>query len=356
MLVSPDGPIGMIPLAALPGKEPGSYLIEERSIAVVPVPRVLGSNETGPAPSQRANSEKTEPASSLLLAGDIDYDGDAGAGVDRGASRSAAVGTRAGRSANFPRLSETGDEIDSIGSDFRKRFPGSEELELKRVEATEEALRREAPQHRLLHLATHGYFAPEGLRSALGPDDPKLKRPGIDALGGAGVVGYHPGLLSGIVLAGANVRPTPIGQDDGILTASEVAVLDLSGVDLAVLSACETGLGEVAGGEGLLGLQRAFQEAGARSVVASLWKVDDEKTRALMSRFYENLWGKEGHPPAAALREVQLYMLRGEGQRRSGEGQRRGAVRVPVEGADTSKSDRLPPRYWAAFVLSTDRP
>ncbi len=170
------------------------------------------------------------------------------------------------------------------------------------------------------------------------------------------MVGYHPGLLSGIVLAGANVRPTPIGQDDGILTASEVAELDLSGVDLAVLSACETGLGEVAGGEGLLGLQRAFQEAGARSVVASLWKVDDEKTRALMSRFYENLWGKEGLQPAAALREVQLYMLRGEGQRRSGEGQRRGAVRVPVEGADTSKSDRLTPRYWAAFVLSTDRP
>ena len=127
--------------------------------------------------------------------------------------------------------------------------------------ATEEAFRRLAPQSRYLHLATHGYFAPPELRSALGPGDPKMIRAGIDALGGAGVTGYHPGLLSGIALAGAN-RPTSIWQDDGILTALEVAELDLSSVEMAVLSACETGLGEVAGGEGLLGLQRAFQVAG----------------------------------------------------------------------------------------------
>ncbi len=356
VLVSPDGPIGLIPLAALPGKQPGSYLIEERPIAVVPVPRVLGSNETGRASSQRTDPGKVGPARSLLLVGDIDYGGDAGARVDRGASRSAAVETRAGFLPNFPRLSATQAEIGLIGSEFRKRFPGAEELKLDGVRATEEALDREAPRHRFLHLATHGYFAPKELRSALGPDDPQLKRPGIDALGGAGVVGYHPGLLSGIVLAGANRRPTPIDQDDGILTASEVAELDLSGVDLAVLSACETGLGEVAGGEGLLGLQRAFQEAGAGSVVASMWQVDDERTRALMTRFYENQWGKEGLQPAAALREAQLYLLRGEGQRRSGKGEQRGADRVDVEGADTSKSDRLPPFYWAAFVLSSDRP
>jgi CHAT domain-containing protein len=346
VLVSPDGPIGLIPLAALPGKEPGSHLIEERSIAVVPVPRVFGSIELVPVPGQRTDPGQAAPAPSLLLAGDIDYGADAGAGADRGASRSAAVGTRAGFLPNFPRLSETGDEIASIGRNFRKRFRGAEALELDGDRATEEALRREAPRHRFLHLATHGYFAPEGLRSALGPDDPKLKRAGIDVLGGVGVAGYHPGLLSGLALAGANRRPTPIGQDDGILTALEVAELDLAGVDLAVLSACETGLGEVAGGEGLLGLQRAFQVAGARSVVASLWKIGDEPTRALMARFYENLW-QQRQQPAQALREAQLYLLR--------EGRRRGVVRVPVEGADASKPDRLPPFYWAAFVLSTDQ-
>ena len=347
VLVSPDGPIGLIPLAALPGKEPGSYLIEERSIAVVPVPRVLGSYETGPAPSQRTDTGKAGPAPSLLLVGEIDYGGDPGAGDDRGASRSAAVGSRAGWFPNFPHLEYTRDEIVTIRDSFERRFPKARADVLREDEATESAFRRKAPGHRFLHLATHGYFAPEGLRSALGPDDPKLKRLGIDALGGAGVVGYDPGLLSGIALAGANVRPTPIGQDDGILTALEVAELDLSGVDLAVLSACETGLGEVAGGEGLLGLQRAFQEAGARSVVASLWTVGDEPTRALMSRFYENLW-RQGQPPAKALREAQLYMLK--------EGKKRGVVRVELEGADASKSDRLPPFYWAAFVLSTDRP
>jgi CHAT domain-containing protein len=151
-------------------------------------------------------------------------------------------------------------------------------------------------------------------------------------LGGQGVSGFHPGLLSGIVRAGVNRRPPPPGQDDGILTALEVASLDLSGCELAALSACETGLGESAGGEGLLGLQRAFQVAGARNVVASLWKVSDERTSALMEAFYENLWRK-GLSPSAALREAQLAMLRGDGP-----------------------DDRVPPFYWAAFVLSTDRP
>lgn len=80
-------------------------------------------------------------------------------------------------------------------------------------------------------------------------------------------------------------------------------------MELATLSACETGLGATANGEGLLGLQRTFQVAGARSVVASLWKVDDDASRDLMERFYENLWTKE-MGKLKALREAQLWMLR----------------------------------------------
>jgi CHAT domain-containing protein/Tfp pilus assembly protein PilF len=343
VLVSPDGPIALVPLAALPGKEPSRYLIEEWSLAVVPVPRMLGSAAGGASP---APGSSPGAAPSLLLAGDIDYGGEPGAGTDRGASRSAAISTRAGALPDFRHLDATREEILAVRDSFERGFRKARADVLREDEATEEAFRRAAPKHRFLHLATHGYFAPAQLRSALGPGDPKAQaaRPGSDALGGAGVAGYHPGLLSGIALAGANRRPTPLGQDDGILTALEVAELDLSAVDLAVLSACETGLGEVAGGEGLLGLQRAFQVAGARAVVASLWTVDDEATRALMARFYENLWRK-GLPAAAALREAQLAMLRG--------GLGRGSLKREADGP---KSDRLPPLYWAAFVLSTDRP
>jgi CHAT domain-containing protein/Tfp pilus assembly protein PilF len=343
VLISPDGPIGLVPLAALPGKKPGTYLIEERSFAVVPVPRMLASAPVSAATAQGGATASADRTPSLLLLGEIDYGGDPGKGGELAMQRSAAVSARAGFLPEFKPLGATGDEVASIGRYFRNHYPGADQLELSGKQATEEAFRREAPRHRYLHLATHGYFAPQELRSALGPDDAKRSQIGIDPLGGAGVAGWHPGLLSGIALAGANVRPTPIGQDDGILTALEVAELDLSGVELAVLSACETGLGAVAGGEGLLGLQRAFQVAGAHSVIASLWKVDDERTRALMSRFYENLWRK-GQPAAEALRGAQLSMLRGD--------LGRGSLKRE---ASEPKSDRLPPYYWAAFVLSTDR-
>src|SRR5262249_50869948 len=108
------------------------------------------------------------------------------------------------------------------------------------------------------------------------------------------ISGNHPGLLSGIALAGANLPPRP-GEDDGIMTALEVSSLDLQNVELAVLSACETGLGQTAGGEGTLGLQRAFQVAGARTTITSLWSVDDAATQTLMVEFYKRLWDKD-HP------------------------------------------------------------
>src|SRR5262245_48980639 len=144
-------------------------------------------------------------------------------------------------------------------------------------------------------------------------------------------------------LAGANRPPEP-GQDDGILTAMEVAELDLRHVELAVLSACETGLGEVAGGEGVLGLQRAFQVAGARSTVTSLWQVPDRATRELMERFYAGLWDrKQPLGKLEALRQAQLWLLR--------EGPARG---LTLDAPKGSGPRRAPPFYWAAFVLAGD--
>ena len=152
-------------------------------------------------------------------------------------------------------------------------------------------------------------------------------------------------------------------REDGILTAEEVQSLDLRGTDLVVLSACETGLGEGEYGQGVMGLQRAFQAAGARAVVASLWKVDDAATTVLMEQFYTNLWSKK-MPKLEALRQAQLTVLNDPGLvtgRRAELAKQRGIDekpgKLPEGGRVAPASDRAPrsdPALWAAFVLSGD--
>jgi hypothetical protein len=172
--------------------------------------------------------------------------------------------------------------------------------------------------------------------------------PGLDPQ--AQFVGAHPDLLVGLALAGANQRAQP-GQEDGILTALEVESLDLRQADLVVLSACETGLGQTATGEGVLGLQRAFQIAGARTTASSLWSVDDAATQTLMVEFYKRLWDQQ-HPlgKLEALRDAQLAMLRSYDPK-SGKLASRG---LEQDETPTESSGRLSPKYWAAFELSGD--
>jgi CHAT domain-containing protein len=199
---------------------------------------------------------------------------------------------------------------DALGEDASR-------LLLQGADATEERLKAEMPRHAILHIATHGYFQPEGL--------PSMWEQALDAVSGerglrmtdtaARLTGLHPGLLSGLVLAGANQPPeedasdteAPV-RDDGYLTASDVTLLDLGEVELVVLSACETGLGRPQSGEGLLGLRRAFHMAGADTVISSLWSVKDESTSQLMQAFYRNLFF-EGMGRHEALRAAQLEML-----------------------------------------------
>ena len=126
-----------------------------------------------------------------------------------------------------------------------------------------------------------------------------------------------------------------------------------------VTGVCETGLGKAAGGEGLLGLQRSFQAAGARTVVASLWSVPDEETRALMEAFYTNLW-QRNLSPLESLRQAQLAMLRSydpqAGRLRAPDFSQ--TAPLPTGGAAekpaTGRPKTLSPTYWAAFVLSGD--
>jgi CHAT domain-containing protein len=137
--------------------------------------------------------------------------------------------------------------------------------------------------------------------------------------------------LSGLALAGANHRGQEAGGDDGILTAEEVAALDLRQAQWVVLSACETGVGEVTVGEGVLGLRSAFRIAGARTLIMSLWAVDDEATRQWMRALYENRLSRR-LDTAASAREAALSVLRS-----------RRASKRPGH-----------PFYWASFVAAGD--
>jgi CHAT domain-containing protein len=119
----------------------------------------------------------------------------------------------------------------------------------------------------------------------------------------------NPLLLSGLALAGANRRAAAgADEDDGILTAEEIAALDLSSVEWAVLSACDTGSGDVESLEGVLGLQRAFRIAGARTVVMSLWPVDDRATRRFMEKLY-GLRMREGADVGTAMQGAMRAVL-----------------------------------------------
>ncbi len=226
-------------------------------------------------------------------------------------------------------------EADAIATLWEKQSPrgtpdASDMMVLHGLEAGEAAFKDNAAGHRVLHLATHGFFVDDRCRSALAADHGKTHR-SSETLPPA--VGDNPLLLSGLALAGANRRGAGGGDadtDDGILTSEEIASLDLSGVEWAVLSGCETGLGKVQAGEGVLGLRRAFEIAGARTLIMSLWQVEDQATIAWMKRLYASRLS--GLSTAEAMRDASLQTL--AARRRAGK--------------DTH------PFYWGAFVAAGD--
>jgi CHAT domain-containing protein len=328
ILYSPDANLARFPLAALPGKKPGSYLLEDYAIGIVPVPQMLPEMLDDRSGSGRPQGDQT---ADLLVVGNIDYDAAPGQD-DNGQRDQISKDSLGGELLTFERLKSAPAEIQSLQTQFNRRFPTGTLRILQQAEATEGAFRREAPEHSWLFIATHGFFAPPNVTAALATQD--------ELVGLApGHGGNHSGALCGLALAGAN-RPAPPEGDDGILTAYEVSALDLRKVDLVVLSGCETGLGEIAPGEGAVSIQRAFQMAGARATVASLWSVPDEKSKDLMQRFLANYWnGKMSK--LEALRAAQLSILHGQSN-------------LSAAGNGATSPNRLAPYYWAAFIFSGD--
>jgi CHAT domain-containing protein len=294
MLIAPDGALNTVAFAALKADD-GEYLIEKHVLHYLSAGRDLVRLE-----------HKTEPSVGLFALGDPDYGAKASerlaaASQPQDSVVQVAFVTRNLRSScgrlsaiEVSPLPGTRREVESVCRAWAESTL-EPAVACYGGDASEERFKAEAPGKRVIHLATHGYF----LGGACKPE--------------GAIVGENPLLLSGLFFAGANLHgeeADSLGAEDGILTAYEVSAMDLKGTELVVLSACETGLGEVAEGEGVYGLRRAFQMAGARTVVSALWPVSDESTAQMMGQLYR----RSGETLPDAMRRVQLEKI---GQLRS---------------------------------------
>jgi CHAT domain-containing protein len=302
LLVAPDGELNLIPFAALVDEQ-GHYLIEHYSITYLTSGRDL-------LRMQVARQSKSPP----VVVADPAF-GDPPLLGQRGESNRLNGAGSSGRARVdysqifFGPLPGVNDEVRAL----RELLPNA--TFLTRERATKAALQSVvAPS--ILHIATHGFFLQDA--SAPGVDRaPQRGSPAavVVATGSVGQSGTrsisasakidNPLLRSGLALAGANLRSN--SNDDGVLTALEASGLNLWGTKLVVLSACDTGVGEVRTGEGVYGLRRALVLAGAESQLMSLWPVSDRSTRDLMIGYYKGL--VQGQGRGDALRRVQLQML-----------------------------------------------
>ena len=209
----------------------------------------------------------------------------------------------------FAPLTHTAEEARGIGALYEELFGGERPaLVVEQRKASRETLEELAPGARFLHVASHGWFAPESVESW---DDPEALDPGAGRPGRMSVAdrvrGLSPMVLCGLALAGANLPPDESGRLTGLVTAEEISSWDLSRCELAVLSACDTNVGLRRAGQGVASLQKALRMAGARSVITSVWRVPDEATKELMLDFYRRLW-VEGKPKGQALWEAKLKL------------------------------------------------
>ncbi len=312
LLIAPDGLLNLIPFEALVD-ERNRYLVESYSLSYLSSGRDLlrmqVARESGSEPMVMAN-----PAFGNLKRAEVSTKKGSAKPGDRNDSEDL-------RGQFFGPLPGTAQEAAAI----KRLFPQSRIF--TEAQATEAELKK-AVAPKILHVATHGFFLadqekpPEDARGVLAEDP--LRTPDARLAKLAANI-ENPLLRAGLAFAGANEgKSGPNGEDDGVLTAMEATTLNLWGTKLVVLSACDTGVGEVKNGEGVYGLRRAFVLAGAETLLMSLWPVSDKETKRLMIPYYSAL--KRGDGRGKALRQVQLQLIR-------------------------SKNNRHP-FYWAGFIQS----
>jgi CHAT domain-containing protein/Tfp pilus assembly protein PilF len=282
VFISPDGGLNLISFSGLI-HDNGDYLIERFSIHYLATGREL----------IRLKDNAIE-GSGLLAIGDPDYDADvfarqhllnSPAYVSTEGKAYASRNLRSGcgyfSDNKLARLPGTRREVEQIAVNWQANSTEPFAVYLG-AEASEDVLKTHASGKRCIHLATHGYYVTGQCESGSDADANEGSEP---------YAGENPLLQSGLFFAGANHYGNGAdgaGIDDGVLTAYEVSEMNLHGADMVVLSACESGLGRVQEGEGVYGLRRAFQMAGARTVVSALWPVPDQSAAAIMAELYSS--------------------------------------------------------------------
>ena len=317
-LVSPDGALWLVPweMLILDGK----YVIEDYAITYL-----ISGRELLSRPDHR------KPQVPVVVA-DPDYDAvadepkgpeDLAVEIPSPFHRAEAIDWTKLRSVKWSRLPGTREEARRIIPMLSRYAKRQEVVALLGEDAGEREFKRHVTRPRVLVASTHGFFVPVAPRTG---KDPPARAPGGDrGIGGIlaegrksdtgvdaelyRILANNPLLQCGLVLAGANRKDSSEGpgEEDGILTGLEAASLDLTGTEVVILSACDTGVGEIHVGEGVASLRQSLLIAGADDVIATLWKVPDTETTDLVSSVVENLSG--GQPIGKALRRAQLEMI-----------------------------------------------
>ncbi|PIV41829.1 MAG: hypothetical protein COS28_04480 [Nitrospirae bacterium CG02_land_8_20_14_3_00_44_33] len=298
LFISPDGNLNLIPFEALVTPS-NKYLMEEYTISYISAGRdIIRFTDTNIAKGD------------ALIIADPDYDMGLVERDKMTKEMKVAKTIRGGLSKDvfnisFDRLPDTKQEADAI----EKVLKNKKKLKVKNYQgknAIEEMI-FSAETPKILHLATHGYFLnDEELKGSSETRGITIKLKEDFMAKDETINIENPMLRSGIVFSGVNAS-LKAGRDEGMMSAEKILGLNLKGTDLVVLSACETGVGDVKNGEGVFGLKRAFILSGAKTLVMSLWSVPSAETTELMTDFYTLL--ADGKPKAEALRQAKLNMM-----------------------------------------------